>query len=92
MKLSKASPADFSRPHLQLSALFGASDWKIIAPMCFFWGYPITNPTKHLAMMDSGNTWGATAAYIFDTLACLFDDISHSVHYQRACFILPSKK
>lgn len=34
--LSKASAANFSRPRRPLSALSGASDWEIIAPMCAF--------------------------------------------------------
>lgn len=80
---AKLSLRQISHGHIGHSALLGASDWEIIAPMCFFFfffGYPIANPTKHLAMMDSGETWGATAAYTVDTLACLLDDISHSVH------------
>lgn len=39
----------------------------------------MANPTKHLAMMDSGEARGETAAHNVDTLACRVDDISHSV-------------
>lgn len=34
----------------------------------FFFGYPITNPTKHLVMMDSGEIWGERALLMFSTL------------------------
>lgn len=43
-----------------------------------FFGYPITNATKHLVMMDSGEIWGVTNGHVLGALACLFDDISPS--------------
>lgn len=71
---------DFSWPHWLLSALLGASDCEIIAPMCWvfsFFGYPIANPTKHLVMMDSGEIWGSDRCLYFRHFGGRFDDISH---------------